>query len=319
MTQTDRPHARPDIPGQPAAALLGPAAASASASASVSGSATAEPVITVDTVTKRFVQRRKAGLLHRQRTVFTAVDQVSFTIAAGELIGYIGPNGAGKSTTIKMLTGILMPTSGQLTVAGLTPQRDRVKLARQIGVVFGQRTSLWWDLPLGDSFALLQRLYRVPPARFRANLDKYVQALDLGPLLDKPVRQLSLGQRMRGDITAALLHDPMIIYLDEPTIGLDIVSKKAVREFLHTLNVENGTTILLTTHDIGDIERLCSRVIAIDHGRVGFDGTLDQLRAGRDLETAVTELYLGGLDPEAATEAATLAAAETSASAAASA
>jgi len=255
------------------------------------------PAITVETLTKSFAQRRRTGRLRRSRTVFTAVDEVSFTVAPGELVGYIGPNGAGKSTTIKMLTGILMPTSGRLSVAGLTPQKDRIKLARRIGVVFGQRTSLWWDLPLGDSFALIQRLYRIPPARFRENLDKYVDALDLGPLLDKPVRQLSLGQRMRGDITAALLHDPMIVYLDEPTIGLDIVSKKAVREFLHTLNTESGTTILLTTHDIGDIERLCSRVIAIDRGRVAFDGTLDTLRAGRDLETAVTDLYLGALAP----------------------
>jgi ABC-2 type transport system ATP-binding protein len=260
--------------------------------------ATTDPAIMVEDLTKIFVQRRKVGRLRRERAVFTAVDAVTFTVAPGELVGYIGPNGAGKSTTIKMLTGILMPTSGRLDVAGLNPQRDRIKLARRIGVVFGQRTSLWWDLPLSDSFALLQRLYRIPPARFRANLDKYVDALELGPLLDKPVRQLSLGQRMRGDITAALLHDPKIVYLDEPTIGLDIVSKKAVREFLHALNTENGTTILLTTHDIGDIERLCRRVIAIDHGRVAFDGPLDALRAGRDLETAVTELYLGGLNPE---------------------
>lgn len=165
-------------------------------------------------------------------------------------------------------------------------------------MVFGQRTSLWWDLPLGDSLALLQRLYRIPPARYRENLDKYVTALELGPLMDRPVRQLSLGQRMRGDITAALLHDPSVVYLDEPTIGLDIVSKRSVRGFLSALNRESGTTILLTTHDIGDIEQLCSRVIAIDHGRVGFDGTLDQLRDGRDLETAVTELYLGRLAPD---------------------
>ena len=292
MTQTETP--QPAIPGQTAAAPTSTAAYAASTETSV---------IIVEAVTKSFVQRRKAGPLRRQRTVFTAVDQVSFTVAPGELVGYIGPNGAGKSTTIKMLTGILMPTSGRLTVAGLTPQRDRVKLARRIGVVFGQRTSLWWDLPLGDSFALLQRLYRIPPARFRENLDKYVAALDLGPLMDKPVRQLSLGQRMRGDITAALLHDPSVVYLDEPTIGLDIVSKKAVRGFLRALNTESGTTILLTTHDIGDIEQLCSRVIAIDRGRVGFDGTLDRLRAGRDLETAVTELYLGGLDPDPAQEA----------------
>jgi len=269
----------------------------AQATAAPSTGTPKEPAILVEDLTKIFVQRRKAGRLRREQSKFTAVDQVSFTVTPGELVGYIGPNGAGKSTTIKMLTGILMPTSGRLAVAGLTPQRDRIKLARRIGVVFGQRTSLWWDLPLSDSFALLQRLYRIPPARFRENLDKYVEALELGPLLHKPVRQLSLGQRMRGDITAALLHDPLIVYLDEPTIGLDIVSKNSVREFLHALNVDNGTTILLTTHDIGDIERLCSRVIAIDHGRVAFDGSLDALRGGRDLESAVTELYLGGLEP----------------------
>jgi ABC-2 type transport system ATP-binding protein len=295
MPQTDTP--QPAVPGQ-ATACAPVAALPAARPAAAATAARADPIIVVEDVTKSFVQRRKAGRLRRKRSVFTAVDRVSFTVAPGELVGYIGPNGAGKSTTIKMLTGILMPTSGRLSVAGLTPQRDRIKLARRIGVVFGQRTSLWWDLPLGDSLALLQRLYRIPPARYRENLDKYVTALELGPLMDRPVRQLSLGQRMRGDITAALLHDPGVVYLDEPTIGLDIVSKKAVRRFLSTLNRESGTTILLTTHDIGDIEQLCSRVIAIDHGRVGFDGTLDRLRAGRDLETAVTELYLGGLDPD---------------------
>nr|WP_246507187.1 ATP-binding cassette domain-containing protein [Actinocrinis puniceicyclus] len=198
-------------------------------------------------------------------------------------------------TTIKMLTGILMPSSGTLRVAGLEPQRDRVGLARRIGVVFGQRTTLWWDLPLRDSFALIQRLYRIAPARYRENLDFYVDALDLGPLLDQPVRQLSLGQRMRGDITAALLHDPAIVYLDEPTIGLDIVSKHVVRDFLHELNVNKGTTILLTTHDVGDIERLCSRVVAIDHGRVTYDGSLGRLRGDLDLESAVKALYTGEL------------------------
>jgi ABC-2 type transport system ATP-binding protein len=254
----------------------------------------AEPIILAEQLTKTFTRYRKSGRIHRQRTNFTAVDAIDLRVKPGELVGYIGPNGAGKSTTIKMLTGILMPTSGTLQVAGLEPQRDRVKLARRIGVVFGQRTTLWWDLPLRDSFALIQRLYRIPAARYRENLARYVDALDLGPILDQPVRQLSLGQRMRGDITAALLHDPAVVYLDEPTIGLDIVSKHAVRDFLHELNVHTGTTILLTTHDIGDIERLCSRVVAIDHGRVTYDGSLDGLRVDRDLETAVKELYSGG-------------------------
>ena len=251
-----------------------------------------EPIILAERLTKTFTRYRRAGRLRRERSSFTAVDGIDLHVRPGELVGYIGPNGAGKSTTIKMLTGILMPTSGTLRVAGLEPQRNRIKLARRIGVVFGQRTTLWWDLPLRDSYALIQRLYRIPAARYQENLAKYVDALDLGPLLDQPVRQLSLGQRMRGDITAALLHDPAVVYLDEPTIGLDIVSKHVVRDFLHELNVSTGTTILLTTHDIGDIERLCSRVVAIDHGRVTFDGTLDGLKADRDLETAIKELYM---------------------------
>jgi len=251
-----------------------------------------EPIILAEQLTKTFTRYHRAGRLRRERSSFTAVDGIDLHVQPGELVGYIGPNGAGKSTTIKMLTGILMPTSGALRVAGLEPQRSRIKLARKIGVVFGQRTTLWWDLPLRDSYALIQRLYRIPVARYQENLAKYVDALDLGPLLDQPVRQLSLGQRMRGDITAALLHDPAVVYLDEPTIGLDIVSKHVVRDFLHELNVSTGTTILLTTHDTGDIERLCSRVVAIDHGRVTYDGTLDGLKADRDLETAVKELYL---------------------------
>ena len=250
-----------------------------------------EPVILAEGLTKVFTSRTRAGRLRRERTDFVAVDGIDLRVAPGELVGYIGPNGAGKSTTIKMLTGILTPSSGTLRVAGFEPQRDRVKLARRIGVVFGQRTTLWWDLPLRDSFTLLQRLYRIPPERYAANLAFYIDALDLGPFLDRPVRQLSLGQRMRGDITAALLHDPAVVYLDEPTIGLDVVSKHAVREFLRELNLRTGTTILLTTHDVDDIERLCSRVVAIDHGRVTYDGPLETLRADRDLETVVRELY----------------------------
>src|SRR6476661_3823072 len=183
------------------------------------------PLIDVRDLGRTFVVRRKEGRLRRRAETVHAVRDLTFSIGAGEMVGYIGPNGAGKSTTIKMLTGILVPTSGHLRVAGLEPQRHRVELARRIGVVFGQRTTLWWDLPLRDSFDLLQKIYRTNPVRHRANLEEFVKLLDLGELLDTPVRQLSLGQRMRGDIVAALLHDPEILFLDEPTIGLDVISK----------------------------------------------------------------------------------------------
>ena len=207
------------------------------------------------------------------------------------MVGYIGPNGAGKSTTIKMLTGILVPTSGEIRVAGLEPSVRRTELARRIGVVFGQRTTLWWDLPLRDSFELLQKIYRIPADRYRRNLDEFLELLDLGRLLDTPVRQLSLGQRMRGDITAALLHDPEILYLDEPTIGLDVISKGRLREFLRRLNAERGTTLMLTTHDLQDIEALCRRVIVIDHGTAIFDGPLGDLhRQGGSTRTLVVDL-----------------------------
>jgi ABC-2 type transport system ATP-binding protein len=219
------------------------------------------------------------------------VHDLTFTIEPGEMVGYIGPNGAGKSTTIKMLTGILVPTAGHVRVAGLEPSRRRTDLARRIGVVFGQRTTLWWDLPLRDSFELLRQIYRIAPERYRTNLAEYVDLLDLGDLLDIPVRQLSLGQRMRGDITAALLHDPEILYLDEPTIGLDVISKGRLREFLRTLNAERGTTLLLTTHDLQDIEALCRRVMVIDHGTLVFDGTLTDLhRHGGSTRTLVVDL-----------------------------
>ena len=227
----------------------------------------------------------------RGRTDVEAVKQLSFEIEAGEMVGYIGPNGAGKSTTIKMLTGILVPTSGTIRVAGVDPSRKRTLLARRIGVVFGQRTTLWWDLPLRDSFDLLQKIYKTDPARHRANLAEFVELLGLGDLLHTPVRQLSLGQRMRGDITAALLHDPEILYLDEPTIGLDVVSKGRLREFLRTLNAERGTTLLLTTHDLQDIEALCRRVIVIDHGTAVYDGTLAGLhQQGGSTRTLVVDL-----------------------------
>jgi len=230
-------------------------------------------------VEKTFVIRKRTGGLRRTRTVFRAVDGISFTVRAGEFVGYLGPNGAGKSTTIKMLTGILTASAGRIRVAGMDPARQRTQLARRLGVVFGQRTTLWWDLPLRDSLALIRHLYRIDPDDHRARLAELTELLDLGDFLDVPVRQLSLGQRMRGDLTAALLHDPPLLVLDEPTIGLDVVSKATVRGFLERLNVERGTTILLTTHDLGDIERLCRRVMVIDHGRLAYDGDLAEMRA----------------------------------------
>ena len=229
-------------------------------------------------VEKTFVVRERRGRLRRARREVKAVDGISFEVGVGELVGYVGPNGAGKSTTVKMLTGVLVPSGGRISVAGLDPTRQRVRLARRIGVVFGQRVQLWWDLPLRDSFELLRHIYRVPAERYRANLDEFVELLELGPLLPTPVRQLSLGQRMRGELTAALLHDPELLFLDEPTIGLDIVAKARVREFLSRQNRERGLTVLLTTHDLGDIERLCRRLVVIDHGRVIYDGDLDALK-----------------------------------------
>ncbi|MFI6035658.1 ATP-binding cassette domain-containing protein [Streptomyces sp. NPDC051315] len=247
--------------------------------------------IALDRVEKVFDVRTRTGFLKRQTRRVRAVDAISFTVARGEMVGYIGPNGAGKSTTIKMLTGILTPSGGRLRVAGIDPSRERTRLAHRIGVVFGQRTTLWWDLPLIDSYRLMHRMYRIPDARYRENLDRLVDLLDLSALLDVPVRQLSLGQRMRGDIVAALLHDPEVLYLDEPTIGLDVVSKARVREFLRELNAERGTTVLLTTHDLQDIEQLCSRVMVIDHGRLVYDGSLGGLHeAGESERTLVVDL-----------------------------
>ncbi|MFD8806820.1 ABC transporter ATP-binding protein [Streptomyces sp. NPDC059597] len=247
--------------------------------------------IALEKVEKVFRVRRKTGFLKRERREVRAVDSLSFTVARGEMVGYIGPNGAGKSTTIKMLTGILTPSAGRLRVAGIDPSRERSRLAHRIGVVFGQRTTLWWDLPLIDSYRLAHRMYRVPDARYRENLERCVELLELRDLLDVPVRQLSLGQRMRGDIAAALLHDPEVLYLDEPTIGLDVVSKAKVRGFLKELNSERGTTVLLTTHDLQDIEQLCSRVMVIDHGRLMYDGPLAGLHEAAEGErTLVVDL-----------------------------
>ncbi|MCX4827292.1 ATP-binding cassette domain-containing protein [Streptomyces sp. NBC_01016] len=235
--------------------------------------------IRLDEVEKVFDVRRKTGFMRRERREVRAVDSLSFTVRRGEMVGYIGPNGAGKSTTIKMLTGILTPSGGRLRVAGIDPSRERSRLAHRMGVVFGQRTTLWWDLPLIDSYRLMRRMYRIEDGRYEENLARLVELLELGDLLDAPVRQLSLGQRMRGDIAAALLHDPEVLYLDEPTIGLDVVSKVKVRGFLRDLNADRGTTVLLTTHDLTDIEQLCRRVMVIDHGKLMYDGELEGLHA----------------------------------------
>src|SRR2546421_10027067 len=235
---------------------------------------------------KTFRTREKAagfgaslsGLVAPRYRDVEAVAGISLRIEPGEMVAYIGPNGAGKSTTIKMLTGILVPSGGRLRVAGLEPVRQRVELVRRLGMVFGQRIQLWWDLPLIDSFELLRHIYRVPAGRYRASLARFREVLDLDPFLHTPVRQLSLGQRIRGELTAAMLHEPELLFLDEPTIGLDVVAKQRVRDFLIEINRENGVTVLLTTHDLGDIERLCNRLLVIDHGRLIWDGGIRDLR-----------------------------------------
>ena len=238
-------------------------------------------------VSKRFRQHKRfPGLLGALKTLVTneytevlAVSDIGFDIAAGEAVGYLGPNGAGKSTMIKMMTGILVPSAGALSVLGRTPHLRRMDNAREIGVVFGQRSQLWWDLPLVDSFTLHQRIYDIPVARYADNLRRFSELLDLTPFLDRAVRQLSLGQRMRAEIVMSLLHDPKILFLDEPTIGLDVVAKDAVRRFLAEINRERGVTIILTTHDLQDIETICPRLIMVDHSRLIFDGELKSLRA----------------------------------------
>ncbi|MGH3799289.1 MAG: ABC transporter ATP-binding protein [Pseudonocardiaceae bacterium] len=227
-------------------------------------------LIELDGLRREF--RRKRGVR------LAAVEGVTLTVAPGEAVGLLGPNGAGKSTMIKMLTGILVPTAGRVLVCGLDPVRRRSELARRIGVVFGQRSQLWWDLPLAESFALLRTIHRVPEADHARRLDECVELLELAPFLTTPVRQLSLGQRMRGEVTAALLHSPQLLVLDEPTVGLDLISKERLRVFLARANAVDGVTLLLTTHDLPDVERLCRRLVVIDHGRVLVDSSLDELR-----------------------------------------
>lgn len=242
------------------------------------------------------------GLFHRRMRDVHALGGIDFDIERGELVGYIGPNGAGKSTTIKILAGILTPTAGTCRVDGLTPWRDRRRHVSRIGVVFGQRTQLWWDLPVIESFDLLRDIYRVPPATYRANRDRLIALMDLEPLLDVPVRQLSLGQRMRSDLAAALLHGPSLLFLDEPTIGLDAVSKLAIRDFVRELNRDRQVTVLLTTHDMDDIEALCARVMVIGNGRILADGSVDALRRRVRNERVLV------VDYDSASEAAMLAA-----------
>jgi len=218
------------------------------------------------------------SLFWREYISKNAVDDISFSISPGEIVGYIGPNGAGKSTTIKMLTGILVPTSGEILVNGIVPFQNRQENARQIGVVFGQRTQLWWDLPTQDSFELLKHIYQIPEETYRQNMATFIDILAMEEFLNTPVRQLSLGQRMRADIAASLLHNPSILFLDEPTIGLDVVAKDRMRKFIQKINRERGVTVILTTHDMSDIEKLCKRMILIDKGKIMYDGELAKVK-----------------------------------------
>lgn len=227
--------------------------------------------------TKGFWSGCKA-LFSREYGTRVALDGVSFSLGEGDLVGYIGPNGAGKSTTVKILSGILVPDGGEISVLGKTPWKHRLEIVRQIGVVFGQRTQLWWDLQVMESFELLKAIYKIPDEEYKRKLEELSEALDLRELLTVPVRLLSLGQRMRCDLAASLLHSPRLLFLDEPTIGLDAVSKLAVRDFIRRLNQERKTTILLTTHDMDDIEALCKRVLILHEGKIYFDGDLKKLR-----------------------------------------
>lgn len=269
-------------------------------------------LIEVNHLSKEFqIAKRQAGvrgalrsLFYREYTTKLAVQDVSFAINSGEIVGYIGPNGAGKSTTIKMLTGILVPASGDIRVNGIIPFKERQKNARQIGVVFGQRTQLWWDLPAIESFELLKQVFQIPDEQYRKNMVRFSDILGLEEFLQTPVRQLSLGQRMRADIAASLLHDPLILFLDEPTIGLDVVAKERMRSFIREINRERGVTVILTTHDMSDIEKLCQRMILIDHGQVMYDGEIAKIkeRFGKervliiDLEEQTPEFSIEGAE-----------------------
>ena len=245
------------------------------------------PIIEIRNVTKEFkVLERREGLWGSVRDLFSrnyktvrAVDSVSMTIEQGEIVGYLGPNGAGKSTTIKMMTGVLEPTSGQILVGGNIPYKNRTKNAQEIGVVFGQRSQLWWALPLVESFKRLRDIYQIPEKNYQEMLALYQSLVDIEPLLHKPVRQMSLGQRTLSDILAAFLHDPKIVFLDEPTIGLDVSMKAKIRTLIHALNREKKTTVILTTHDMGDVDALCRRIVIIDKGKMLYDNDIDHLKS----------------------------------------
>lgn len=243
-------------------------------------------MIKVEHITKEFVSPKKypglrgaiKGLFSREKISKTAVDDISFEIGEGEIVGYIGSNGAGKSTTIKMMTGILVPSKGKCLVNGIDPSKKRKENASNIGVVFGQRTQLWWDLPLSESYTILKEIYNVSDEDYKARMDFLNKVLDLPAFFDQPVRTLSLGQRMRADLGASLIHNPKVLYLDEPTIGLDLVVKDKIREAIKEINEQYHTTVILTTHDIGDIEELCNRIIIIDEGKKIYDGSLKDLK-----------------------------------------
>ena len=248
------------------------------------------------------IRKREAGIGSAVKALFTrdyteihALKEMSFTIPDGQIVGYIGPNGAGKSTTIKILSGILRPDSGECTVNGMVPWEDRKKYVSKLGVVFGQRSQLWWDVPVIESFQMLRDIYRVERGEFQSNLRRLTEQLDLQPFLNAPVRLLSLGQRMRCEIAASLLHSPEILFLDEPTIGLDAVSKLKVREFIQSENRERKLTVILTTHDMQDIDALCHRVLLIGKGQLLLDGSIEEIRAmaGENLSTeeSVADLY----------------------------
>ncbi|MDF2787462.1 MAG: transporter [Neobacillus sp.] len=256
-------------------------------------------MIKVEGITKSFkVAKRSTGLLqatkslfYREHTIVEALKDITFTIEPGEIVGYIGPNGAGKSTTIKIMSGILVPDGGKCSIMGFTPWKNRVDYVKNIGVVFGQRSQLWWDVPVIDSFELLKDIYNVPQQEYKTTLGLLIETLELKDIINSPVRQLSLGQRMRCEIAASLIHNPQILFLDEPTIGLDAVSKIAVRQFIKTINQEKGVTVVLTTHDMNDIEALANRVILIGKGSLLYDGKLEELRKRFGTHKTITADY----------------------------
>ncbi|MBR0511311.1 MAG: ATP-binding cassette domain-containing protein [Ruminococcus sp.] len=243
-------------------------------------------IIEIKNVSKEFkVLNRREGLKGSLKDLFSrdyktvrAVDNISMNIQQGEIVGYLGPNGAGKSTTIKMMTGVLEPTSGEILVGGNVPYENRTKNAQEIGVVFGQRSQLWWALPLVESFKILKDIYQIPDEKYESILKLYRSLVDIEPLLHKPVRQMSLGQRTLSDILAAFLHDPKIVFLDEPTIGLDVAMKARIRTLIHALNKERNTTVILTTHDMGDVDALCKRIVIIDKGKMLYDNDIEHLK-----------------------------------------